>query len=58
MEVLEKLTSQDHSEKYLMGLEDENTVETLYMFDEKHQLTFHSTVFVSSQVGSNMGCRF
>ena len=58
MKVLRKLTSQDHSEKYLMGLEDGNAVETLYMFDEKHQLTFHSTVCVSSQVGCNMGCRF
>ena len=58
MKVLQKLTGQDHSEKYLIGLEDESTVETLYMFDEKHQLTFHSTVCVSSQVGCNMGCRF
>ncbi len=58
MKLLRKLTSQDHSEKYLMGLEDETTVETLYMFDEQHQLTFHSTVCVSSQVGCSMGCRF
>lgn len=58
MKVLQKLTSQDHSEKYLMGLEDENTVETLYMFDKKRRLTFHSTVCVSSQVGCSMGCKF
>lgn len=58
MKVLRKLTGQDHSEKYLMGLEDGNTIETLYMFDEKHQLTFHSTVCISSQVGCGMGCRF
>jgi 23S rRNA (adenine2503-C2)-methyltransferase len=41
-----------------MELEDGNTIETLYMFDEKHQLTFHNTVCVSSQVGCGMGCRF
>lgn len=58
MKVLQKLTSQDHSEKYLMRLADENTVETLYMFDEKRRLTFHSTICVSSQVGCNMGCKF
>lgn len=58
MKVLRKLIGQDHSEKYLMELEDGNTIETLYMFDEKHQLTFHNTVCVSSQVGCGMGCRF
>lgn len=58
MKVLRKLLGQDHSEKYLMELEDGNTIETLYMFDEKHQLTFHNTVCVSSQVGCGMGCRF
>ena len=58
MKVLRKLTGQDHSEKYLMGLGDGNAIETLYMFDEKHQLTFHSTVCVSSQVGCAMGCKF
>ena len=58
MKVLQKLTGQDHSEKYLMGLADGNTVETLYMFDEQRQLTFHSTVCISSQVGCGMGCRF
>jgi 23S rRNA (adenine2503-C2)-methyltransferase len=58
MKVLRKLIGQDHSEKYLIELEDGNTIETLYMFDEKHQLTFHNTVCVSSQVGCGMGCRF
>ncbi|EIW15640.1 MULTISPECIES: radical SAM protein [Pelosinus] len=58
MKVLRKRIGQDHSEKYLMELEDGNTIETLYMFDEKRQLTFHNTVCVSSQVGCGMGCRF
>jgi 23S rRNA (adenine2503-C2)-methyltransferase len=44
--------------KYLVGLEDGNTVEALYMRDRERRLTYHSTACVSSQVGCAVGCRF
>lgn len=59
MEVLRKLVSSDNSSiKYLLKLEDNNTVETLYMYDKDLKLTYHSTVCVSSQVGCKLGCLF
>jgi 23S rRNA (adenine2503-C2)-methyltransferase len=58
MKILKKLKSEDNACKYLIGLDDMNSVETLYMFDKDMSLTYHSTVCVSSQVGCNMGCRF
>ena len=44
--------------KYLLGLEDGNTVEALYMHDRARRLTYHSTACISSQVGCAVGCRF
>ena len=51
-------TSGGDAVKYLLELEDGNTVETLYMVDRAQRLTYHSTVCVSSQVGCAVGCRF
>ncbi|MCX7615064.1 MAG: radical SAM protein [Clostridiales bacterium] len=58
MKILKELRSEDHSIKYLLKLDDGNTIETLYMHDEAMVLTYHSTVCVSSQVGCNIGCKF
>ncbi len=57
MIILERLKSAD-AVKYLVGLDDGSTVETLYMYDREKQLTYHSTVCVSSQAGCAMKCRF
>ncbi len=57
MIVLKQLESTD-AVKYLIGLDDGNSVETLYMYDRERQLTYHSTVCVSSQAGCAMKCRF
>jgi len=58
MDVLKKLISGDNAVKYLLRLEDGNTIETLYMHDKDLKLTYHSTVCVSSQVGCKIGCIF
>lgn len=58
MEVLKKLVSKDNSVKYLFKLSDSETIEALYMYDKELNLTYHSTVCVSSQVGCRMGCKF
>jgi 23S rRNA (adenine2503-C2)-methyltransferase len=58
MDIIKELHSTDGAVKYLLRLEDGQTVETLYMHDEARALTYHSTVCVSSQVGCAMGCRF
>lgn len=58
MEIIKKLISCDDSVKYLLKMEDGNTVETLYMYDRELKLTYHSTVCVSSQVGCSQGCFF
>ncbi|MCR4435681.1 MAG: radical SAM protein [Clostridiales bacterium] len=58
METLKRLVSKDGSVKYLFKLEDNHTVETLYMHDDGFKLTFNSTVCISSQVGCRVGCRF
>ena len=57
MIVLKQLETED-AVKYLFGLNDGNTIETLYMCDRERQLTYHSTVCVSSQAGCAMKCRF
>ena len=51
-ETLNVLTS-DGADKYLFGLSDGNTVESVLM---KHEFGYN--VCVSTQVGCNMGCRF
>ncbi|MDW8800769.1 radical SAM protein [Clostridium sp. A1-XYC3] len=58
MEIVKKLVSKDNSVKYLLKMEDGNTIETLYMYDGQLKLTYHSTVCVSSQVGCSQGCFF
>ncbi|NLT13904.1 MAG: radical SAM protein [Clostridiales bacterium] len=58
MKILRELRSEDNTFKYLVGLDDRNSVEALYMHDREQRLTYHSTVCVSSQVGCAMGCRF
>jgi 23S rRNA (adenine2503-C2)-methyltransferase len=58
MELIRALKSEDYACKYLFGLDDGHSVETLYMCDKDMGLTYHSTVCVSSQVGCSMGCRF
>lgn len=54
----ERILSSDGAAKFLIGLEDGQTIETLYMHDSEQRLTFNSTVCVSSQVGCAVGCRF
>lgn len=58
MKILKRLESEDGSVKFLFQLQDDNTIETLYMRDKGNTLTYNSTVCVSSQVGCNVGCRF
>ena len=58
MKILRELKSEDNSAKYLIQLDDGNSIETLYMYDKDHKLTYHSTVCVSSQVGCSIGCKF
>lgn len=58
MKVLEKLESKDGSVKFLLELEDSNTIEALYMRDQSNTLTYNCTVCISSQVGCNIGCKF
>ncbi len=58
MNILKEHKSEDSAFKYLIGLDDMNSVEALYMYDKDRRLTYHSTVCVSSQVGCSMGCRF
>lgn len=58
MKIINKIVSRDNSTKYLLEMDDGNTIETLYMEDRELKLTYHSTVCVSSQVGCNQGCYF
>lgn len=58
MEIIRSLVSNDDSIKFLLKMEDGNSVETLYMNDKDMKLTYHSTVCVSSQVGCNQKCLF
>lgn len=57
MRIMKEIDGGD-SVKYLVGLDDGGTVETLYMHDREKLLTYHSTVCVSSQLGCAVGCRF
>lgn len=58
MNVLERLESKDGSIKFLLQLQDCNTIETLYMKDKREMLTYNNTVCISSQVGCKVGCMF
>lgn len=58
MKILKELKSEDNSVKYLIQLDDGNSIETLYMYDKDRLLTYNSTVCVSSQVGCSIGCKF
>jgi 23S rRNA (adenine2503-C2)-methyltransferase len=48
-----KFASRDGSVRYLLGLEDANTVEAVYMPEENR-----TTLCISSQVGCAVDCRF
>lgn len=51
--LLDRLVSSDGTEKYLFGLADGETVESVMIPDEKRV-----TLCISSQVGCALGCRF
>jgi len=53
LEVLRRQRSADGTEKFLFGLEDKQTIESV-LIPEKDRLT----LCISSQVGCAMGCRF
>lgn len=53
LELLDRQTSKDGTEKFLFGLEDRETIESVLITD-KDRLT----LCISSQVGCAMGCRF
>ncbi|MBF0328983.1 MAG: 23S rRNA (adenine(2503)-C(2))-methyltransferase RlmN [Nitrospirae bacterium] len=50
---IERLKSKDGTEKFLFGLEDNQTIESVLIPDEDRL-----TLCISSQVGCAMGCRF
>lgn len=52
-------SNEDGTTKYLWGLEDGNTIETVLMlYEDKDQSKTRITVCLSSQVGCAMGCGF
>lgn len=54
LEILQMQESrQDGTRKYLFGLEDGNTIETVFM-----RYRYGNSVCISSQAGCKMGCRF
>jgi 23S rRNA (adenine2503-C2)-methyltransferase len=53
LELKERKTARDGTEKYLFGLEDGNSIESVLIPDEKRL-----TLCISSQVGCYMSCRF
>src|SRR5208283_4721231 len=53
LEVLERRASMDGTEKYLFGLEDGESIESVLITDEDRL-----TLCISSQVGCAMGCSF
>lgn len=53
LELLERLTSKDGTEKFLFGLEDGESIESVLIPDEDRM-----TLCISSQVGCAMCCRF
>ncbi|NIA23567.1 MAG: 23S rRNA (adenine(2503)-C(2))-methyltransferase RlmN, partial [Proteobacteria bacterium] len=52
-DIIRKQVSKDGTIKYLLKLEDGNTVETVWIPDGKRR-----TICVSTQVGCAMGCKF
>jgi 23S rRNA (adenine2503-C2)-methyltransferase len=53
LELLRRQVASDGTEKWLLGLEDGLTVETVIIWEEDHL-----TQCVSAQVGCSMGCKF
>lgn len=53
LEIIQVQKSSDGTRKYLFGLPDGNTVESVFM-----RYSFGSSICVSSQAGCRMGCRF
>jgi len=53
LEILKKQVSSDGTVKYLFGLHDKNTIESVFM-----RYTHGNTVCVSTQAGCRMGCAF
>jgi len=51
--LIDRLVSADGSEKYLLGMDDGETVESVLIPDEKRL-----TLCISSQAGCALGCRF
>jgi len=51
--LIDRMTSQDGTEKFLFGLEDDETIESVLIPDEERL-----TLCISSQVGCAMGCVF
>jgi len=51
--VLDRFVSQDESVRYLLGLEDGETIEAVFMPEERR-----TTLCLSSQVGCAVDCRF
>lgn len=53
LKLLKRLTSKDGTEKYLFGLEDDCSMESVLIPDDER-----TTLCISSQVGCAMGCKF
>jgi len=53
LKILKKQVSSDGTIKYLFGLHDGNTIESVFM-----KYNHGNTVCISTQVGCRMGCRF
>ncbi|MCE5194034.1 MAG: 23S rRNA (adenine(2503)-C(2))-methyltransferase RlmN [Nitrospiraceae bacterium] len=53
LNLLEKQTSKDNTEKFLFKLEDDESIESILIPDEERL-----TLCISSQAGCAMGCRF
>src|SRR3989304_8308995 len=53
LELLKRELSKDGTEKFLLGLEDGESIESVLITDAKRL-----TLCISSQVGCAMGCRF
>ncbi len=53
LEILDTQTAQDGTCKYLFGLEDDNTVESVLIPEKDHY-----TLCISTQVGCALGCAF
>ncbi len=53
LELLKRVSSEDGTEKFLLRLEDGETIETVLIPDDQRL-----TLCISSQIGCAMGCRF